>query len=175
MAGVPTEKRTEPAHASSPSLKCAVTDQHASDAVNVGHSSIVAHSRHVIKKSYPLALTAVTTLQGVQSPDCKYTSRKCEADAIETIFIGTPPSFRDYPNRIESCRFIGFFCGRTKMNYQHNGRAPYIPTPDEIRDACEQIRGKWSQDDERQRGNGRFCNDDEKLDAMESDAPSSPD
>ncbi len=61
------------------------------------------------------------------------------------------------------------------MNYQHDGRAPYIPTPDEIHDACEQIRGKWSQAEERQRGNGHFCDDDEKLEAIESDAPSSPD
>ena len=68
-----------------------------------------------------------------------------------------------------------FFCGRTKMNHQDDKRVRYIPSPDEIRDACKRIRGERSQDDERQRVNGNFCDDDEKLDDMESDATPSPD
>ncbi len=103
------------------------------------------------------------------------TSDDYERDLSEQPFFCTPPSILDYPNRIELCRFIGYFCGRTKMNYEHDKRVRYIPTPDDIRDACERIRGKWSQDDERKRVNGRFCDDDEKLDDMESDAPPSPD
>ncbi len=51
----------------------------------------------------------------------------------------------------------------------------YVPTLDEIRDACEQIRCGWSQLQEEQRRNVHFCDDDENLDDMESDATPSPD
>ena len=54
-------------------------------------------------------------------------------------------------------------------------QASYIPTEDEIQEACERIRGSWSQDEVIQRLNAHFCDDDNNLDDGESDASSSPD
>ncbi len=48
-------------------------------------------------------------------------------------------------------------------------KAPYIPTPDEIRDACERIRVQWSHDKEEQRRYGHV--DDDDLGHEEPHAP----
>ncbi len=49
-----------------------------------------------------------------------------------------------------------------KMIERSDKRVSYVPTPDEIREACERLRLKWSEIEERRRrrGNMEEVNDD---------------
>ncbi len=61
------------------------------------------------------------------------------------------------------------------MNHHDDRRARYVPSPDDIRDACARIRDKRLQAKVRHGHDGRTDDDDDDLDRKESNAPPSPD
>ena len=59
------------------------------------------------------------------------------------------------------------------MMKRSDKRVLYVPTPDEIRKACERLRLKWSEIDETRRRGGHFdeAKDADDVDLEELDGP----